>query len=533
MSTVNKKINPNYLNLCILLCVVFFLAYSIYSIFFGHIAMEEAAYTYAAKLVSEGKMPYTDFFYPQAPLLPYLYAPFQFILDDFLITSRFVSFFFSILIFTLIYKIAKKRGNGLAALLALALFVSSVFTLTRYTSVLVYTAASFFIILSIFFASKKLTCQNIFLSLLIMAAAMAVRVSILPAFIILAIYLLLKVENRKKFIFTALVALFSIIVFFLPFAVRSFDCLYFDVITYQVNTTKYYTIFQDISSLRWNLRKSLLLAGIVENFFSVVITGGALIIYYLWLLIGEVLNVKKNLSCLSIIYLYKKCKGFISKNHFELLLVFIILALFGAHLFLPDRPYAVYFTILVPLVAVLFGLKASHFFGKIKSPQIKRGLGALFAIIVILSPLLVSERTILNVNPFKTVKEASTFIQKNTQPEDKVLTLSVLPALSANRELLPHTERGNYMYFPRLDKETVQKYGLLDAETLISYINKKEPGAIALTSRYFFQKRVMDAKPEYQEIKKILNENYFQALKIENYAGNWGRLYIYLPRNNK
>ncbi len=36
---------------------------------------DEGYYCTAARLVSEGRVPYLDFFYPQMPLLPYLYAP--------------------------------------------------------------------------------------------------------------------------------------------------------------------------------------------------------------------------------------------------------------------------------------------------------------------------------------------------------------------------------------------------------------------------------------------------------------------------
>lgn len=36
---------------------------------------DEGYYGLAARLVAEGQAPYADFFYPQAPLLPYLYAP--------------------------------------------------------------------------------------------------------------------------------------------------------------------------------------------------------------------------------------------------------------------------------------------------------------------------------------------------------------------------------------------------------------------------------------------------------------------------
>ncbi len=36
---------------------------------------DEGYYATAARLVSHGRTPYLDFFYPQMPLLPYVYAP--------------------------------------------------------------------------------------------------------------------------------------------------------------------------------------------------------------------------------------------------------------------------------------------------------------------------------------------------------------------------------------------------------------------------------------------------------------------------
>ena len=40
------------------------------------IAKDEGFYVVAAQLVSEGRVPYLDFFYPQMPYLPYLYGSF-------------------------------------------------------------------------------------------------------------------------------------------------------------------------------------------------------------------------------------------------------------------------------------------------------------------------------------------------------------------------------------------------------------------------------------------------------------------------
>ena len=49
------------------------------AVWMGGLNQDEGWYLYAANLVAEGKTPYSDFFYTQGPVLPYVYAPFSWI----------------------------------------------------------------------------------------------------------------------------------------------------------------------------------------------------------------------------------------------------------------------------------------------------------------------------------------------------------------------------------------------------------------------------------------------------------------------
>ena len=49
------------------------------AVWMGGLNQDEGWYLYAANLVSEGQIPYRDFFYTQGPVLPYFYAPFSWI----------------------------------------------------------------------------------------------------------------------------------------------------------------------------------------------------------------------------------------------------------------------------------------------------------------------------------------------------------------------------------------------------------------------------------------------------------------------
>lgn len=63
-------------------------------IYYAHVRpidADEGFYTTAARLVWEGKTPYRDFFYQQAPLLPYLYSWIWAVHPRSLVAMRFLS----------------------------------------------------------------------------------------------------------------------------------------------------------------------------------------------------------------------------------------------------------------------------------------------------------------------------------------------------------------------------------------------------------------------------------------------------------
>ena len=56
--------------LAVLSCAVL----AVFAVWMGALNQDEGWYLYAAQLVAEGKRPYADFFYTQAPLMPYVYS---------------------------------------------------------------------------------------------------------------------------------------------------------------------------------------------------------------------------------------------------------------------------------------------------------------------------------------------------------------------------------------------------------------------------------------------------------------------------
>ena len=84
---------------------------------------DEGFYLAAGRLVSEGKQPYLDFFYPQAPLLPYYLAPFLKIFGtDFLVGRAallLVTGFLPLLLILIFRELGRERSSGPAAMAGL------------------------------------------------------------------------------------------------------------------------------------------------------------------------------------------------------------------------------------------------------------------------------------------------------------------------------------------------------------------------------------------------------------------------------
>jgi len=107
-------------------------ALAILTLAFGGMAMgrlvdqDEGFYLLAARLSLEGKHPYIDFFYPQMPLLPYLYGWWMAVAGVSWMAARSFSAACSVILGALLYwRLAREPGTAVAGLLGVVLFVSS------------------------------------------------------------------------------------------------------------------------------------------------------------------------------------------------------------------------------------------------------------------------------------------------------------------------------------------------------------------------------------------------------------------------
>ena len=132
-----------------------FVVLAIAAVWLGALNQDEGWYLYAARLVSEGKTPYRDFFYTQAPVMPVVYAAFTSIWNSFgLLGARILTISFGTLgLAFFCASAARLVAPGRRALAALAVFLllgSNLYHLYYIAIPKTYALASLFVAIGFF-----------------------------------------------------------------------------------------------------------------------------------------------------------------------------------------------------------------------------------------------------------------------------------------------------------------------------------------------------------------------------------------------
>lgn len=104
---------------------------------------DEGVYALTSVLVMRGKMLYQDLFYPQMPVLPYVYGAWMQAFGESWYAARFLSALFATATGTLLFAyLARRRGHA-TALVGVTLFASTYLVFTWFTTVKSYAISTF------------------------------------------------------------------------------------------------------------------------------------------------------------------------------------------------------------------------------------------------------------------------------------------------------------------------------------------------------------------------------------------------------
>jgi hypothetical protein len=149
---------------------------------------DEGYYALAAKLVSHGKTPYVDFWYPQAPLMPYVYGGWQRVFQESWYVARGLSVLLTIALACMVYRYVVRRWRSRRlAVVAVMLMATAPLGFEWYPTVKTYALSTLLVFAAYFWAEASST-RSWFVAGLFLGVAIDVRLLFASVVIVFLIY---------------------------------------------------------------------------------------------------------------------------------------------------------------------------------------------------------------------------------------------------------------------------------------------------------------------------------------------------------
>jgi len=356
----------------------------------NHITLgDEFTYFYMGKLIASGEIPYKDFFFAHPPLQIFLFAIIFKLFGFNLILLKAVPLLFNIISAIFLFKIMKKYSN-MHAILSTALFLFTYTIMLEATYSYGIEIATAFVLISIFYLTKKSFLTS---GILYGLASITALQSLI---LIPAVFIYLFIKNRKAF-YKFLIGFLLVFLIFNLFLMIFFNNYLTDVYKF--------------------------------HFIKPKIEGGSAKIF------GNFIFNNLFLICLFILFFIFNLK----KNFKKYSLFIFIIIIYLLFLVVSSRIFTYYFIIIIPFIAILASQGLISLSKKIKTKNI-RYFFIIFILIIFLTNVFSTTNYLhkKDFQDFQSLDELINFIKINSKPTDEIFgDLYTTPMLSlfTNRKI--------------------------------------------------------------------------------------------------
>lgn len=428
----------------------------VFFVLYRRVNLDEGWYLWASKLVIEGQLPYRDFAYTQAPLLPYLYGLAGQIIGYSLYAGRALTALLALASALMAGAIARRRGGPAAQVITLALIAGSLYTATAYTYTATYALTAFFMVLAAFLATgRQPEDRRAALAGLALAAAVGVRLSVIAAlpFMLLLVPFCARRRWRSLLIATGTAAT-GLALIFGPFLLLARENLIYDVFGFHTDRT----------TLAWQ-------AVAVQNTARETVTDFAV------LLVATVAG-----AAAQIVRRHRPAAR--ASYVVELLLGLAALVLYVAH-FIPRTTNPAYNALQAPLVATLAGILWARALAVFRSRSVMAPtLAALLLVASGLQQWAPINRNWLVADPprnqVETVRAAAAYLRANVPAGGRLISFNTHLALEAGLRVPRGFDMSIFSYHPTWSTKKAERYRFINNELLLEELNR-EADAVALS----------------------------------------------------
>ena len=510
-----------------LIALISALTLCVFSACYGTLNQDEGWYLYAARCVADGMHPYRDFFYTQAPFMPWFYSWFDFlwypegVLGGRIFTTV-LGFLSALCVGAMAARAVPKQRALEAATAAFAMVACNLYHVYFTTIPKTYALASLclyagFLILTLCFFRKR-TSHSMMSRMwalpagFLIALAVGTRLSLILILPITALTLLINCrKSGSAFFWFALGGTIGMLLLFAPVYLNAHDQFLF---------SQTFHIAREGSQ-----RDLMLVAGSLSRFARAYMTHCALLFA---------------LVCALLLYGRKKESPFCVSNdgyayHGDLWLPlwFIsFVAVFVLHLSSP-HPYDDY---QVPIIGLLSAALTGWVINRVDDGKLR----FFFVIGTVASVLLGSFSSPLiqqwltdgqdrfwivkkELSDIKELQLAAREIKELADDDDTLLTQDLYLAIEAGMKVPSGMEMGAFGYFPKLSDADAERYHVLNRRALTDLL-ESAPTEVAAFSGYglAIQAPVMERVPyhDYQSFITLLGKNYDFVGEVENFGQN-------------
>jgi hypothetical protein len=442
-------------------------------VLFGTLNHDEGWYLYAARLVFEGELPYRDFVFYQAPLLPYIYGIPQLVSSG-VETGRWTSFAISAGMCALAMRTAGQRGGAVAVGVFIAGILGSPLALWTLTSTRTEPLCALFLTTSVFFLTRPSAGRlDGELAVLAGALAAATRISMVPAALYILIWALRRFADSRTdavriaapLVTVALVA--GVVIFS-----GGFDRGWVNLVEIQSQRYEQFRDVRPITAFTWFWSRVDFLRRLGAEFGVVTVISCLSAIGFLvtWIVQPAARSASSRVSIGSSISL--------------LALIALIPNL------VPRSAFTVYFVALLPLVLIVGGWGVAALSRSLQTLRIDPRAIVPLSVLIMVGAVLIQTITFdrqsarwLRSSPsdLELLRVAALEVEARIPEEKELLTFDTYLAVEAHRYVPPGFEMSVFSWFPRRPAEDGQHLGLLTTDRLQGSFTDPAVGGAALS----------------------------------------------------